>query len=166
MLYVHVSAGAVDHGPAPLPRDWRHVSSLDALSDEELAPLGWHPCPGAAPAWDPAWQTRSGPVAVPDGDGWRAEWTVEDRPLDEVKAERLQAVRDEAGARILAFAPLYRQANTMRALYGEDDAAREDAVQLFDRIDAIRAACDAAEEDILAATAAEAAASVTADWPE
>lgn len=89
-----------------------------------------------------------------------------DMPLDEVKAIRLREVREEAGERILDFAPMYRQMNAARALLRDDDAAAEAAVAMFDRIDAVRAACDEAEEDIMAATTAEEAASVTADWPE
>lgn len=101
-LYVHVVAGVVDLGPAPLPRNWRHVSGLDGLSDEELAPLGWYPAPGEAPAHDPRWQTCAGPVAVSDGEGWRAEWTVTDRLVDELRAERsadVNRTRDEMIAR-------------------------------------------------------------------
>lgn len=89
-----------------------------------------------------------------------------DRELADVRADRLAAVRAEAGDRITAFAPFYRQINATRDLWGDNDVAREAAVALFDRIDAIRSACDAAEDDILAATTAEAAASVTPSWPE
>lgn len=101
-LHIHETAGVVDYGPGPLPRNWRHVSGLDGLSDEERLPLGWHRCPGEPPTYDPAWQTRSGPVAVPDGDGWRAEWTVEDRPVEEVRAARMSEIdglRDQMIAR-------------------------------------------------------------------
>lgn len=112
------------------------------------------------------WQ-RSGPVEDEFTDDAIIRRTpAVDMPLDEFKAIRLREVREEAGEHILAFAHLYRQANMTRALYGEDDAAREDAVKFFDRIDAIRSVCDAAEDDIMAATTAEEAASVTADWPE
>lgn len=97
-LYVHVTDGVIAHGPARLPRNWRHVSGLDGLSDDDLAPLGWYPAPGEAPAHDPRWQIISGPVAVPDGEGWRAEWTVTDRLVDELRAERsadVNRTRDE-----------------------------------------------------------------------
>jgi hypothetical protein len=165
-MYLHLVDGVVDLGPGPLPQNWRNVAGLDGLSDEELAPLGWYPCPGEAPAYDPAWQTISGPVAVLDEGVWRLEWTVTERVRGEVQAERLAAVRAEAGRRILDFAPMYRQMNAARDLLREDDAAAEAAVALFDRIDAYRAASDVAEAAILAATTAEEAASVTAGWPE
>jgi hypothetical protein len=91
---------------------------------------------------------------------------VTDRALAEVQADRLAAVRQEAGDRITEFAPLYRQINATRDLVGADDAAREAAVEMFDRIDAIRSACDAAEGDIMAATTAEEACAIAAFWPE
>jgi hypothetical protein len=91
---------------------------------------------------------------------------VSDRALAEAQADRLAAVREEAGDRITAFAPLYRQINAARDLWGDDDVAREAAVALFDRIDAIRSACDAAEDDILAAMTPEAACAIAASWPE
>ena len=180
MMYVLIEAGEVIDGPRALPRDWRHVSSLDGLSEEELAPLGWYPCPGEPPDYDPAWQTRSGPVAVADGAGWRAEWTVAGRALEEVQAARLEAVRAEAGRRILAVAPEFRQRNlTARAVeivmeHGADPADWPGEVQaevaagmaVWAAIKAIRAASDVAEAAILAATTAEDAGTVTADWPE
>lgn len=89
-----------------------------------------------------------------------------DMPLDDFKAICLREVREEAGERILAFAPMYRQVNATRDLLRDDDEAAEAAVEMFDRINAIRSACDAAEEDIMAATTAEEAASVTPFWPE
>lgn len=83
-----------------------------------------------------------------------------DMPLADFKAIRLREVREEAGERILAFAPMYRQVNAARDLWGDDDPARERAVEMFDRIDAIRSACDAAEDDILAATTAQEVAAI------
>lgn len=175
--HIHETAGVVDYGPGPLPRNWRNVSGLDGLSDEERIPLGWHLCTGEQPAYDPAWQTISGPVAVLDEGVWRLEWTVGERSLAEVQDERLVAVRAEAGRRILAIAPEYRQRNlTARAAeialfepqpWSEEIQAELSAgAAVWAAIKAVRAASDVAEAAILAATTAEEAASVTADWPE
>jgi len=89
-----------------------------------------------------------------------------DRPLDDVRADRLAAIREEAGDRILVFAPMYRQTNALRAMWADDDVAREDAVALFDRVDAVRDACNMAEDAILAAKSAEEIEAITARWPE
>lgn len=112
------------------------------------------------------WQTL-GPLAYRiEADRVVRYRPVIERELVDVQAARLVSVRAEAGDRITAFAPLYRQINASRDLWGDDVAAQEAAVALFDRIDAIRSVCDAAEDDILAATTAEDAASVTPVWPE
>lgn len=42
--YAHVTDGAIDHGPGPLPTAWKNISGLDKLTDEaKLKELGWLP---------------------------------------------------------------------------------------------------------------------------
>jgi hypothetical protein len=91
---------------------------------------------------------------------------AEPRPLDEVQAIRLRQVREQARRRILAIAPEYRQVNGLRDLQGTNNAARAEAVEMFDRIDAIRAASNEAQAAIMAAETAEAAATVEPVWPD
>ena len=182
-FWVHITDGTIDYGPAPLPRDWRHVSSLNGLSDAELAPLGWHPCPGEAPTYDSSWQNISGPTAVEDEEGWYAEWIITDRPLEDVQTEKLKEIREEAGRRIIAIVPEYKQRNllaeamTLTATYGprkdwgEDVPAPivakwEAGAAVWAQVKAIRDASDVAEEQIISATTPEEAANVTANWPE
>lgn len=87
-------------------------------------------------------------------------------PLDELQGIRLQRVRAEAARRILTFTPQRRQLDGLRDLQGANNAPRAEAVAMFDRIDAIRAASNVAEAAIMAAETAEAAATVEAVWPD
>ena len=59
-----------------------------------------------------------------------------------------------------------RQLDELRDLQGANNAARAEAVAMFDRIDAIRAASNVAEAAIMAAETAEAVATVKAVWPD
>lgn len=97
--------------------------------------------------------------------------------LADVQSAALAVIRAEAGRRILAVAPEYRQRNlTARAAeialfepqpWSEEIQAELSAgAAVWAAIKAVRAASDVAEAAILAATTAEEAASVTADWPE
>lgn len=186
MHYVHITAGAVDAGPCPLPAAWRRVSGLDGLSDDELAPLGWYPVQGEAPAIDAATETVAGPVLAIEGEAGAhivtATWTVTQRPIGTMRERALAAVRAEAARRILEIAPEWRQRNlTARAveliaLHGpaplvwpqgaQDEWAAGAAI--WARIKAVRAASNAAEAAILAAeSCAETSAVVAAaPWPE
>lgn len=72
--------------PVPLPQNWQHVSSLDALEPKELAKLGWKPAVDQVPTFDPEWETCR-------RTGWTlkstqvvAEYVIEPIPLAEIKA--------------------------------------------------------------------------------
>lgn len=64
--FAHVSAGEIDIGPCPLPHSWNLVSGLDALSQTELANLGWLPVEDSAAPLGP-WEELDSPVLTVDG---------------------------------------------------------------------------------------------------
>lgn len=88
-----------------------------------------------------------------------------DLPLVDAKQKALRRVRLEAAVRIETFAPTFRQSNGIRALASSDEAVRAEALAMFARIDAIRAACNAAEAAIINA-ATPAGTGIDPEWPE
>ena len=95
---------------------------------------------------------------LPDGSLAR----IDVRTLDQAKAERVAAIKEEAGRRIVSLLPEWKQRNlTARAaelLYKAKSSwtAAEKAEwtagqELWDQVKAIRAASDAAEAAVMAA---------------
>ena len=41
--YCFVEAGVIEAGPKTLPANWKNISGLNGLSDEDLLPIGWYP---------------------------------------------------------------------------------------------------------------------------
>lgn len=54
-MYAHIENGQIDY-VGPIPQNWRNVSSLNALSNDELAEFGWFPVMDETPDYDGRWQ--------------------------------------------------------------------------------------------------------------
>ena len=96
-MYAYVEEGSVVSTTDTLPDAWENVSGLLYLSDAELKPLGWLPVVEVNAAYDPATQDRTGPVYTVNADDVTATYTVVDRNLAAMKAERqaqVNALRD------------------------------------------------------------------------
>lgn len=182
-LYIHVENGEVDLGPVTLPKNWKYISGLDGMTDEELSQFGWIPCEGEPPVYDPRYQSLSAPAVFRDDEGWFLNWDIVDRELTEFKKERLAEIRAEARSLIIPIANedrqrnLLAQATTLTGMYGprkdwgpevpSQIVSKWDAgAEIWSRIEAIRNASDEAEAAIQSATTPEEAANVTANWPE
>lgn len=164
MNYCLVENGAVVEGPRTLPKNWKNISNLNVLPDPTLAALGWFPVVETKPDYDPRIQSRSGPVLTVEADQVTAVWTVADRPLDEVKAELVRVVKQEAGAAILATYPDWKQCNMIAravelariartmTLSAEEDTEELALQTAWDWVVGVRSASDAKEADINAAT--------------
>jgi hypothetical protein len=44
MNYVFVESGTIIEYPSPLPLNWRNISNLPALNNDQLRSYGWYPC--------------------------------------------------------------------------------------------------------------------------
>lgn len=66
--YVHHTAGTIDVGPGPLPRAWGNASGLYRANAAGLRARGWLPVEYENAAYDPAYQSRTGPVGCNVGD--------------------------------------------------------------------------------------------------
>lgn len=139
----------------------QHPEDVKRLADGSLSVL-------------PIVREPSGPVETwqrpgPEVDRFEADRIVRttapvDLPLADAKQKALRRVRLGAAERIEEFAPAYRQMNGIRALASSDAATRDEALAMFERLDAVRAACNAAEAEIIAAETA-AATGVEPEWP-
>ena len=172
--YCLVENGVVVEGPRTLPKNWKNISNLNVLLDPTLAALGWLPAVETKPDYGYRIQSRSGPALTVEADQVTAVWTVADRPLDEVKAELVQQVKQAVGAAILAVYPDWKQRNMIaravdltriagaRALTTEESAEESALQAAWDWISGVRTASNMREAAILAATTPTAALAASA----
>jgi hypothetical protein len=86
-LYFHIQDSQVPSGdPVPLPLNWEHVSSLDALEPKDLAKLGWKPAVDQPPDFDPEWEICRRTGWTVKSDKVVAEYVIEPISLDQIKA--------------------------------------------------------------------------------
>jgi hypothetical protein len=109
----------------------------------------------------------------------RLAWDVADKPIDGAKAERIRQINKEAGKRIVAIMPEYKQRNALAlgldltTKHGADpNAWPTEAKALYDTysalwadISAIRAASNAANDAINAASDVAEVNAVAVSWP-
>ena len=146
--YCRVENNEVVSGPRTLPKVWANTSHFSAFSDVEKISYGWYPVDITQPDFDPLTQTRTGPVFTILTDQVQAVWTVQERPLAEVKAVLIARLKVETRERIYADgAEDYKQRNAALGLLPQADI---DAI--IATIDTHRTACTTMEADLLAKT--------------
>jgi hypothetical protein len=166
MKYFHVTEGQIDDGPRVLPKAWRNVSGLDRSTPEGLAALGWVPqeVVGFDP-FDPATQTRTGPVNEVQADRVVSTYTVTDKDDAVLIALRQSETKAEAYRRIIAIVPEWKQRNltaqaTLLLKIGtanwtqEQQSAWDAGAAIWEQVATIRAKSDALESDIAGMNAA------------
>jgi hypothetical protein len=106
-------------------------------------------------------------------------WAAQDKSLDDAKAARTAAINAEAGAKIVAVMPEYKQRNALalgldlttthgadpNAWPAEAKAVYDAFAALWAQISAIRAASDTAVASVQAAASVSDVRAVTASWP-
>ena len=89
MDYAHVTAGSIDIGPGPLPRQWQDGdilrTGLAVWPAAELLAMNWRPVTGAPPVFDPITQILSAPSFTVGPSEITASWTVIDLDAAEVE---------------------------------------------------------------------------------
>ena len=148
-MYCRVESGSVVEGPRSLPSVWKQVSGFPFLSDAEKRNHGWYPGEITQPDFDPTIQTRTGPEFTILEDHVQAVWTVQDRPLADVKTDLVARLKADAQIKILANHPEYKQRN---ASLGILESVERDI--LVADIQNYRNSCNTAETNINAATTA------------
>ena len=80
MDYGHVTAGVIDIGPGPLPRQWQDgdilYTGLGIWPPDELLAKDWRPVIGIPPAFDPITEILSAPTFTVETTEINASWTV------------------------------------------------------------------------------------------
>ena len=80
MDYGHITGGAIDIGPGPLPRQWQDGdilhTGLAVWPADELLAKNWRPVVGTPPAVDPITQVLSAPTFTVAPTEIAVSWTV------------------------------------------------------------------------------------------
>lgn len=99
-LYVYIEGDVVQTEPATLPKSWKNISNLPAMSDNELWEIGWYPANVIIPEYDTYYEYLSGYTYLMHADYVDATMVVHTitppplPPVDgEAKAEALDVAK-------------------------------------------------------------------------
>ena len=147
-LYVRIQDQQVVEGPRVLPKTWNNISNFNALLDSDKSTHGWYPANITKPDFDSRIQTQTGPEYTIHASYVDAVWTVQDRPLADIKTDLVAKLNVETRDRIYADgAPEYAQRNAALGLLSQEEI---DAIK--NTINTHRTTCNTKEAEINAAT--------------
>lgn len=98
--YCFVENGKIIEGPKPLPINWRHISNLPALSNDELVVIGWLLVEYPELVFDPATQNRLADTLEVIVDTVFVTFNIEDKTQEELDADAAVIAEAEATAYI------------------------------------------------------------------
>lgn len=86
--------GKVQEAPVNLRSRYKDVLAFHLLTDEQRKEHGWYPCTVINESYDPINQNRSEPVKTFDGNQVTVEYTITDKPPEQLEAELAECKRE------------------------------------------------------------------------
>ena len=86
--------GKVQEAPVNLRSRYKDVLAFHLLTDEQRKEHGWYPCTVINESYDPINQNRSEPNKTFDGNQVTVEYTITDKPPEQLEAELAECKRE------------------------------------------------------------------------
>lgn len=86
--------GKVQEAPVNLRSRYKDVLAFHLLTDEQRKEHGWYPCTVINESYDPINQNRSEPVKTFDGSHVTVQYTITDKPPEQLEAQLAECKRE------------------------------------------------------------------------